>query len=183
MKDAVVGSKAAFFDDRRRRDDVFARSNRFTNFADIFVALESRVEEFAISRRRLFTDGEGTMNLRRVTPVADRQLGDDHAAFFEHARGLLLPRYEPVGIVHVRCGDKVNARIAAVFDVSIVHDRQYVLFSQAGPQIFFQRLAREVGEIAALTKVHEFFFTAHATDAAKLRTELDELSFGKLTLQ
>ena len=53
--------------------------------ADVLVALIGGVEEFAISRRRLFADGEGAMNLRRVAPVADRQLGDDDAAFFEHA--------------------------------------------------------------------------------------------------
>ena len=86
VKDAVVGSKAAFFDDRRRRDNLLAGCAGSADPANIFVALIGGVKEFAISRRRLFADGEGAMNLRRVAPIADRQLGDDDAAFFEHAR-------------------------------------------------------------------------------------------------
>src|SRR5258705_7650312 len=82
VKNAVVGSKAAFFDNRRRRDDLLAGRAGPADCADVLVALIGSVKEFAISRRWFFADGKRAMDLRRVAPVADRQLGDDDAAFF-----------------------------------------------------------------------------------------------------
>src|SRR2546430_9724812 len=77
----------------------------------------------------------------------------------------------------------MNARIAAVLNIRAIDDRQDVWFSQAGAQIIFQRLAREIGEIAALAKIDELFFAPRAPDTAELRSELDQLGIGKLALQ
>ena len=85
VEDAVVRSESALFDHRSRSDDLLARGAGFADFANIFVALICGVKEFSVSRRGLFADGEGTVNLRRVASVAHRQLGDHDTAFFECA--------------------------------------------------------------------------------------------------
>jgi hypothetical protein len=75
MKDTIVGSEAAFFDDRRCRDDLFAGGAGSADLSDIFIAFKRCIEEFAINRRWFFAYGEGPVNLRRIAPVADSELG------------------------------------------------------------------------------------------------------------
>jgi len=128
-------------------------------------------------------NGERPMDLRRVAPVADSELGYDDATFFENSRSLLLPRNETVWAGHVSRRDEVNARVAAVFDVGAVNDRQDVLFRQAGTQIVLQRFTGKIGQETALAEIHQFFFATHSTNAAELRTKINEFSFGELALQ
>src|SRR5262249_39023681 len=50
VKDTVVGGKAIVFDDRAGGDNFLAGRPRLADLPDIFVALQSRVEELAIER-------------------------------------------------------------------------------------------------------------------------------------
>jgi len=85
VKNAVVGSKAAFLDHRSRRDDLLAGRSRLTNHPNVFVTLIGGVEKLSVSRGGLFAHGERAVDLSGVAPVTHRQLGNDDAAFFENA--------------------------------------------------------------------------------------------------
>ena len=81
VKNAVVGSEAAFFDDRRCRDDLFAGGAGSADLSDIFIAFQRSIEELSVYGRWFFGNGERSMDLRRVAPVADSELGYDDATF------------------------------------------------------------------------------------------------------
>src|SRR5262249_33490785 len=72
VEDTVIGGKAIVFDDRAGGDNFLAGRPRLADLPDIFVALQSRVEEPTIERRWFLCDRERTVNLCRITPVADR---------------------------------------------------------------------------------------------------------------
>src|SRR3970282_1754447 len=86
VKDAIVSGEAVLFDDAVCCDDLFAGGAGLADSPNILVALKRGIEELSVERRRLFADGEGAVNLCRVAPVADRQLGDADAAFIEQPR-------------------------------------------------------------------------------------------------
>jgi hypothetical protein len=75
VKNTIVRSEAALFDDRRCRDDLLAGGAGSADLSDIFIAFKRCIEEFAINRRWFFAYGEGPVNLRRIAPVADSELG------------------------------------------------------------------------------------------------------------
>ena len=72
MEDTVVGGEAVVFDDGACGDNFFAGRPRFADLAYVFVTLQCRVEELAIERRRLPSDGKRTVNLCGIALVTDR---------------------------------------------------------------------------------------------------------------
>src|SRR5439155_26891290 len=114
----------------------------------------------SINRGRFAPDGERAMDLRRVAPETNGQLGDDHTLHADGARRGALPWNKAVGIIHLRRRDEMNSGVAAVLEVGAIDDGQDILLGHAGPELSLYRLAGEVGEIAASPQVGQLLFAA-----------------------
>src|SRR5262245_12358611 len=77
----------------------------------------------------------------------------------------------------------MDSRLAAVFDVRAVNNRQYIVFGQARLEMFLQGLASHICEIPAPSEVTQLFLASHSADSTECRAELDKLSFRKKSLQ
>src|SRR5262245_51780635 len=183
MKDTIVGGKAVVFDDRACGDNFLAGDPRFTDLADVFIALQSSVEELAIERRRLSGNSKGTVNLCGVTPVTNRQFRDDHASWFEYTGRWFLPGHEAIGLVHMCRRNEMNSRLTAVLDVRAVNNRQDVVLRQARSKVLLQGLASQIREISAPSEMAQLFLASDSPNSTASRAELDEFSFGKESLQ